>query len=213
MIIAIYWTIILTSNSLAYMYIAMKSRSDSDNLSHDTWKGFKLLLILLVRPKGLYIKFLVRIWCIVPAECNETCVHIGTLLQAVTTGLLLFFLCHSWLFIDQSSNQLQAAGHYSPVVLWCAHRWKTDDCVCVCVCVCLCVTCTICLKELFDYIYYYLCVSSLWVLIGLFQWWGFLFRSAQQGGSSHFLAATKHHAGQVLERDWWWAQRLVNLKC
>ena len=137
MIIAIYWTIILTSNSLAYMYIAMKSRSDSDNLSHDTWKGFKLLLILLVRPKGLYIKFLVRIWCIVPAECNETCVHIGTLLQAVTTGLLLFFLCHSWLFIDQSSNQLQAASHYSPVVLWCAHRWKTDDCVCVCVRVCV----------------------------------------------------------------------------
>ena len=112
---------------------------------------------------------LIQIWSIVPAKCSETWIHIGTLLQAVTTGLLLFFLCHCWLFIDQSSNQLQAASHYSPVVLWCAHRWKIYDCVCVCVC----VTCNVCLKELFDiyiyicvcvciYIYiYYLCVSSL----------------------------------------------------
>lgn len=40
---------------LTCLYIVMKSRSDSDNLSHDTWKGFKLWLILLVHPKGLYI--------------------------------------------------------------------------------------------------------------------------------------------------------------
>jgi len=49
---------ILNYNSnkwLTCLYIAVKSRSDSDNLSHDTWKGFKLRLILLVHPKGLYI--------------------------------------------------------------------------------------------------------------------------------------------------------------